>query len=64
MARECFFFLEQSLLFDSAMFGVYAQFERTAFGEPKPVTYLFELKPPSAGLHGDYFWHLQQAFDD
>eukprot|EP00250_Pteridium_aquilinum_P027313 c3464_g1_i1 orf=105-3227(+) len=64
MARDCFFFLEQSIPFDSVAFGVYTQLEMPALGEPKPVTYLFELKPPSAGLHGDYFWHLQQAFDD
>ncbi|MCO5563609.1 hypothetical protein L7F22_017256 [Adiantum nelumboides] len=63
LARNCFFFLEQSIPFDSMTFGVYPHLETYAFGEPRPVTYLFELKPPSAGQHGDYFWQLQQAFN-
>lgn len=64
VARDCFFFLVQSMPFDVNTFGVYSHSEKrdSAFSTARPVTYVFDLVPPSASLHGDYFWHLQQAF--
>ncbi|KAH7425191.1 hypothetical protein KP509_11G043600 [Ceratopteris richardii] len=64
LARECFFFLEQSIPFDSTSMGVYPPLGTYAFGVPRPVSYVFELQPPSAKQHGDCFWLLEQAFHD
>lgn len=63
MARECFFFLGESFMFDEATLGWFSDISRHPRGMQvsAPVTYVFNMHPPSVAQFGDYAAELREA---
>lgn len=63
LARECFFFLSESFMFDEATLGWFSDISRHPRGMQvaAPVTYVFNMHPPSATQFGDYPAELRAA---
>jgi len=63
LARECFFFLSESFMFDEATLGWFSDISRHPRGMQvaAPVTYVFNMHPPSATQLGDYPAELRAA---
>ncbi|KAL5713084.1 RNA helicase [Ranunculus cassubicifolius] len=56
LARECFFFLTKSFQFDESSFGVFPDKVATkkSMNVSRPVSYVFDIHPPSDIQFGDY----------
>ncbi|KAF8724100.1 hypothetical protein HU200_021113 [Digitaria exilis] len=63
LARECFFFLSESFMFDEATLGWFSDISRHPRGMQvsAPVTYIFNMHPPSITQFGDYPAELRKA---
>ncbi|XP_057822066.2 DExH-box ATP-dependent RNA helicase DExH8 isoform X2 [Cryptomeria japonica] len=63
MARDSFFFLASSIAFDNSSFACFPTNKEKEKDVPpaKPISYIFELHPPSDILFGDYFSSLEKA---
>ncbi|CAO2203087.1 unnamed protein product [Urochloa humidicola] len=63
LARECFFFLSESFMFDEATLGWFSDITRHPRGMQvsAPVTYVFNMHPPSVTQFGDYPAELREA---
>ncbi|KAJ1283138.1 hypothetical protein BS78_03G106100 [Paspalum vaginatum] len=63
LARECFFFLGESFMFDEATLGWFSDISRHPRGMQvsAPVTYVFNMHPPSVTQFGDYVAELGEA---
>ncbi|KAL6850538.1 hypothetical protein ACP4OV_021165 [Aristida adscensionis] len=63
IARECFFYLGESFLFDEATLGWFADTPRDLRGMQlsAPVAYVFNMHPPSVTLFGDYPTELRKV---
>ncbi|KAL6626495.1 hypothetical protein ACP70R_030221 [Stipagrostis hirtigluma subsp. patula] len=62
-ARECFFYLGESFMFDEATLGWFADIPRDPRGMQvsAPVGYVFNMHPPSVTQFGDYPAELRKA---
>lgn len=54
LARDCFFFLTASMPFDNSIFACYPTKSEEDIPPSKPISYIFELQPPTDMLFGDY----------
>jgi hypothetical protein len=54
LARDCFFFLSASIPFDNSTFTCYPTKSEEDIPPSKPISYIFELQPPTDILFGDY----------
>ncbi|CAD6239092.1 unnamed protein product [Miscanthus lutarioriparius] len=63
LARECYFFLSESFMFDEATLGWFSDISRHPRGMQvaAPVTYVFNMHPPSTTQFGDYPAELREA---
>ncbi|CAO2185089.1 unnamed protein product [Urochloa humidicola] len=63
LARECFFFLGESFMFDEATLGWFSDITRHPRGMQvsAPVTYVFNMHPPSVTQFGNYPAELREA---
>ncbi|KAL6626494.1 hypothetical protein ACP70R_030220 [Stipagrostis hirtigluma subsp. patula] len=63
LARECFFFLSESFMFDEATLGWFSDTSRYPRGRQvsAPVVYVFNMHPPSVAQFGDYPAELRKA---
>lgn len=63
LARECFFFLSESFMFDEATLGWFSDISRHPRGMQvsAPVTYVFNMHSPSLTQFGDYPTELGEA---
>ncbi|OEL23081.1 Zinc finger CCCH domain-containing protein 4 [Dichanthelium oligosanthes] len=63
LARECFFFLSESFMFNEATLGWFSDISRHPRGMQvaAPVTYVFNMHPPSAAQFGGYPAELREA---
>ncbi|XP_062207511.1 zinc finger CCCH domain-containing protein 4 [Phragmites australis] len=63
LARECFFFLSESFMFDEATLGWFSDISRYPRGMQvsAPVTYVFNMHPPTVTQFGDYPAELREA---
>ncbi|XP_042418975.1 zinc finger CCCH domain-containing protein 4-like isoform X1 [Zingiber officinale] len=63
LARECFFFLTESFCFDELSFGKFSGSKNTRINNhiSVPVSYVFELYPPTDLQFGDYSTALQKG---
>ncbi|XP_050236664.1 DExH-box ATP-dependent RNA helicase DExH8 isoform X2 [Mercurialis annua] len=63
MGRDCFFFLRESFPFDEASFGELSDVvtTRKAMVESKPVSYVFDLQPPTDIQFDDYAATLHEC---
>lgn len=63
LARECFFFLSESFLSDEANLGWFSDISTHTrrMQVAAPVTYVFNLHPPSSTQFGDYPAELREA---
>lgn len=63
LARECFFFLSESFLSDEANLGWFSDTSTHTrrMQVAAPVTYVFNLHPPSSTQFGDYPAELREA---
>ncbi|XP_042518041.1 DExH-box ATP-dependent RNA helicase DExH8 [Macadamia integrifolia] len=63
LARDCFFFLAESFPFDVSSFGEFS--DTFAFKNPmmvsRPISYVFDLHPPSDIQFGDYATTLSRS---
>ncbi|XP_042414315.1 zinc finger CCCH domain-containing protein 4-like [Zingiber officinale] len=63
LARECFFFLTESFCFDELSFGKFSGSKNTRINNhiSVPVSYVFELYPPTDLQFGDYSTVLRKG---
>ncbi|XP_066308656.1 zinc finger CCCH domain-containing protein 4-like [Miscanthus floridulus] len=63
LARECYFFLSESFMFDEATLGWFSDISRHPRGMQvaAPVTYVFNMHHPSTTQFGDYPAELREA---
>ncbi|XP_062088770.1 DExH-box ATP-dependent RNA helicase DExH8 isoform X2 [Humulus lupulus] len=66
LGRDCFFFLSESFRFDERSFGKLPDKVTTKkpMVKPKPISYVFRLKPPSVVQFGDHAARLHQLLYD
>lgn len=66
LGRDCFFFLRESFPFDERSFGKLP--DKITTKKPmiasKPISYVFNLHPPSKIQFGDYAAELQKQLHD
>jgi hypothetical protein len=63
MARECFFFLRESFMFDEATLGWFSDTSRYPRGlqVSAPVVYILTMHRPTVAQFGDYAAELRTA---
>lgn len=64
IARDCFFHLAKSVIFDESTFGNFGdQYIQKPMQISRPVSYIFDMHPPSDIQFGDYSTALRKSLD-